>query len=212
VRLYLSSFRLGDRTDELVSLVYSPARALVVANAVDVYADEERRRQGVAREIAALRSLGFKASELDLRAYLEDHPRLLNVLACCQLLWVRSGNTFALRYLFARTHLDAALQRALAKDELVYGGYGAGVIVLQKSLRGAELIDDPHVVQRTYAAQPIWEGLGIIKYAVVPHFGSSNNAQAASLLRLAAYYRNANVPYRTLRDGEVIVVEQGVER
>jgi dipeptidase E len=69
VRLYLSSFRMGDHPEHLAALVGEGGRsAVVIANAMDD-APPDARRAGVELELAALAGLGFDAVELDLRDY-----------------------------------------------------------------------------------------------------------------------------------------------
>jgi hypothetical protein len=81
VRLYLSSFRLGDHPEYLRALVGDGSRrTVVIANAMDD-APEEIRHAGVERELAALGELGFDAAELDLRDYFDDEQRLRRELA-----------------------------------------------------------------------------------------------------------------------------------
>jgi dipeptidase E len=191
----------------LAALVKKPGRTLVIANAVDAYADDERRRAGVEREIAQLGALGLPATELDLRDYLDDPTPLPGLLDSCDLLWVRGGNTFVLLYLFRRTGLDRLVLDALARDSVVYGGYSAGVLVLQHTLTGAELVDDPDAVRRLYAAEPVWDGLGLIEYAVVPHYESPGHPETEACGRLAEHYRATGVAHRTLRDGQAIVID-----
>lgn len=59
VRLYLSSFRMGDHPEHLVALVGQHSRrAVVVANAMDD-APPDLRRAGTGLELAALADLGF---------------------------------------------------------------------------------------------------------------------------------------------------------
>jgi len=69
VRLYLSSFRMGDHPEHLMGLVGGDGRRkVVIANAMDD-APPEVRRAGVELELAALADLGVDAAELDLRDY-----------------------------------------------------------------------------------------------------------------------------------------------
>ena len=58
VRLYLSSFRIGDHPEELVRLAGPGARVAVIANACDAQTASERLA-AVERETAALRALGL---------------------------------------------------------------------------------------------------------------------------------------------------------
>jgi dipeptidase E len=66
VRLYLSSFRLGDHPDLSLDLAGSGRRAAVIANAMDV-APDDVRRAAVERELVDLRTLGFESDEVDVR-------------------------------------------------------------------------------------------------------------------------------------------------
>jgi dipeptidase E len=61
VRVYLSSFRMGEHPEYLTALVGDDSRrAVVIANAMDD-APEDIRRADVERERAALGELGFDA-------------------------------------------------------------------------------------------------------------------------------------------------------
>ncbi len=208
MRLYLSSFRMGDHPERLVGMLEPAARAAVVANACDVYPTEDRR-QGVDREVRALGELGVEAEELDLRAYFGERRRLAIDLARYQLVWVRGGNTFVLRHALAESGADAILTDFLARDAVVYGGYSAGVCVLAPSLRGLEIADEPGAVQATYGVPATWQGLGLLAYAVVPHYRSPGHPETEACERLAEHYRVAGVRYQTLRDGQAIVVNSG---
>jgi dipeptidase E len=95
----------------------------------------------------------------------------------------------------------------LARDAIAYAGYSAGVCVLTPSLRGLELVDDPDAVSTTYGDSPIWAGLGILDYAVVPHVDSPDHPESEACGRVAALYRKSGVPHRNLRDGEVLVID-----
>ena len=97
VRMYLSSHRLGDHPEQLLTLLRTPGPVAVIANALDA-APAEIRARGVHDELAALRDLGLTAEELDLRDYFPDHQRLADTLAGYQLVWLRGGNAFVLRY------------------------------------------------------------------------------------------------------------------
>ena len=68
MRMYLSSFRMGDHPERLVELLDPPEPAAVIANAIDGASDDDRR-EGVERELGALAELGLDAEELDLRDY-----------------------------------------------------------------------------------------------------------------------------------------------
>lgn len=115
-----------------------------------------------------------------------------------------------LRHALAESGADAILTDLLARDAVVYGGYSAGVCVLAPSLRGLEIVDEPGAVSATYGVPAIWDGLGLLEYAVVPHYRSPGHPETEACERLAEHYRAAGVPHRTLRDGQAIVIDSGM--
>jgi hypothetical protein len=107
VRLYLSSFRMGDHPEHLVALTGGDSRRrVVIANAMDD-APPQVRRAGVELELAALAGLGLDAVELDLCGYFGQEQRLRRDLAGVSMAWLRGGNVFMLRYALYRSGADA---------------------------------------------------------------------------------------------------------
>jgi dipeptidase E len=206
LRLYLSSFRMGDHPEHLTALVGDDdRRTVVIANAMDD-APADIRRAGVERELAALGELGFDAAELDLRDYFDDRQRLGRELAGVALAWLRGGNVFMLRYALQRSGGDTVFSDLLARDALVYAGYSAGPCVLSPSLRGLEAVDDADAVMRVYGAEPVWAGLGVLDKAFVPHYRSPGHPETTGLGLVAARYRAGGVPHLTLQDGQALVI------
>ncbi|MGW6026239.1 Type 1 glutamine amidotransferase-like domain-containing protein [Streptomyces sp. NPDC055099] len=210
MRMYLSSFRLGDHPEQLLGLLEGAGarpEIAVIANAVDGQ-PEDARKAGVEREIAALESLGLRPSELDLRD-LFDRPEAEAEAALSRFpaLWVRGGNSFMLRYALARSGADAAVTALLERDALVYAGYSAGACVLAPSLSGLDACDDPDVVPGTYGDPAVWDGLGLLDHAVVPHVDSPGHPETEACGVVAANYRAAGVAHRTLRDGQALVID-----
>lgn len=207
MRLYLSSYGLGRHPEYLTALVGDGGRrAVVIANALDDM-PEDVRRIGVDCEIAALSRLGFDAVELDLHGYFDDEARLRRDLAGVALAWLRGGNTFMLRYALARSGGDVVFRDLLAADALVYAGYSAGLCVVSPTLRGIEAVDDADAVTRIYGTEPVWEGLAILDEAFVPHYQSTWHPQAAAIDLTAQRYRAEGIPHRTLRDGQVLLID-----
>ena len=203
MRLYLSSFRMGDHPEHLTGLVGGDGRRkVVIANAMDD-APPDVCRAGV--ELAALADLGLDAAELDLRDYFGQQQRLHRDLAGACLAWLRGGNVFMLRYALSRSGADAVFRELLAADALVYAGYSAGPCVLSPSLRGLELVDDPGAVPRSYGALPVWDGLAVLE-AFVPHYRSPGHPETAAIELVVARYRADGVAHRTLHDGQALLI------
>jgi dipeptidase E len=206
VRLYLSSFLMGDHPEHLRTLVGEDDRgAVVIANALD-NAPAEARRNRVGRELVALSDLGFDAAELDLRDYFGQQQRLRDDLAKIAMAWLTGGNVFLLRYALSRSGADAAFRDLLAADALVYAGYSAGPCVLANSLRGLDAVDDVGAVTQIYGAEPVWDGLGLLDEAFVPHYQSPGHPETAAMEVVVARYRAEGTAYRTLHDGQALVV------
>jgi dipeptidase E len=210
MRLYLSSFRMGDHPERLVSLLGRGRSAAVIANAIDD-ASAQEREDGLRRELDALAAFDIDAEELDLRDYFERPDRLPDDLRRYGLVWLRGGNVFLLRYALAASGADRVLVALLEQDALVYGGYSAGPCVLGPTLRGFELVDDPDEVRRIYGVPPISDGLAVLDYVIVPHVDSPEHPETERCAALAERLRIDGVPYRTLRDGEAIVVDGSEE-
>lgn len=209
MRLYLSSFRLGDQSDVLVELVRRTERRLavaVIANACDV-GERARRAEAVALELVALTGLGLEPFEIDLRDYDATSNALARDLADCGAMWVRGGNVFTLRHAMATSGADTVIPQLIADDALVYAGYSAGGCALAPSLRGLEHCDPTAEVRELYGADPTWDGLGVLDRAFVPHLDSPGHPETVLLGEVAAAYRRDDVPFWGLRDGQVLLVD-----
>lgn len=203
MKLYLSSFRIGSKAAELQTLVGTNKRTAVIANAAD-YKTPDERREKVAAEIADLQQLGFHPHELDLRDYF-GKPQLLETdLAAYGLLWVRGGNVFTLRKAMTLSGFDTVIGTLLSQG-VVYAGYSAGSCVTGPTLHGLELCDPLDVIPEGYPAEPIWKGLQLIDYTIIPHY-RSEHPESPIIDNVVTYYDQHQLPYKPLRDGEVITV------
>jgi dipeptidase E len=204
MRLYLSSFRLGDKPDELVRLFGRGSRVAVIANATDFLSEKERIIK-VRTEYDLLRNLGFEIEEIDLRDYFSKEDDLRMRLNNFDAVWVRGGNVFLLRRAFYQSGMDQIIKDLLENNLIAYGGYSAGVCVLSPTLRGLDLVDEPYEVPAGYESDVIWDGLGVLPYSVAPHY-RSDHPESADVDKVVTYLVENNIPFKPLRDGEVITV------
>src|SRR5919109_5303802 len=107
MRLYLSSFKLGNRPDRLVSLIGPGKAVAVIMNALDNFPDD--RAQWLAGQIDALAGLGLAATELDLRRYFDRPGELASLLPRFDAVWINGGNAFLLRSAMRRSGFDEAI-------------------------------------------------------------------------------------------------------
>jgi dipeptidase E len=202
MKLYLSSFRLGDRADVLMEM--AAGRVLgVVPNALDHVA-EETRATWHAGALAEVRALGIGAETLDLQDYFGRTDALERRLREIGGVWVTGGNAFVLRQAMQLSGFDTLLPDGVGSG-FVYAGYSAGVCVLAPSLDGLQHVDDPDACPYP-GSQTVWEGLGVLDHLILPHY-KSNHPESEAIDREVAYCRARGIPFRTLRDGEVIVVD-----
>ncbi|HWZ65395.1 MAG TPA: Type 1 glutamine amidotransferase-like domain-containing protein [Patescibacteria group bacterium] len=205
MRLYLSSFRNGNKPEELLKLIGDGRRTAVIFNAVD-FKSKADRAADYAAEAERLKSIGLEPTEIDLRHYFGKSDELKKTLSNYDLIWVRGGNVFVLRRAFKQSCADTVIKELLANDTVAYGGYSAGVDILQPHLHGIELVDPPEVVPEDYDAEIIWECLDLLPYCVAPHY-KSDHPESADVDKVVAYYIENHVPFIALHDGEAIVIE-----
>jgi dipeptidase E len=206
MKLYLSSYRAGNNPKQLENLFKKGKKVAVIPNALDVYTDIERRQQSLKREMDRLTGLALEPEVLDLRDYFDKKEQLNIKMESFDGLWVLGGNTFVLRRAFRESGLDEWLESTRNSSEFVYAGYSAGICVLTKDLKNIELMDDPNVNPEGYPPGLIYDGLGIIDFAIVPHFESDHpETEAAS--RQVEYLISNNIEYKTLKDGDVLIIE-----
>lgn len=206
MRLYLSSYRIGDAPKELLALVGKGRRVLVIMNALDSI-DKQERSLKLTGEKADLNKLGFQTEELDLRDYFSNKNKeeLINSLSQTDLLWVRGGNIFVLMRAMHQSGFDKLVPELLKKDSFTYGGYSAGAIALTGSLKGLELVDNPNDIPEGYESKIVWNGIGLVDFSIAPHY-KSDHRESEAIERVIKYYKKHNVPYKALRDGQVIVI------
>ncbi len=148
VKLYLSSFRLGQNRGVLRDLVGRAGRAALVFNACDVYGDS--RHRNLERETEDIASLGFECGELDLRSYFGDFEGLRTRLDTYDLIWVVGGSSFVLARAMTQSRFGQAVSKPLDDGRLVYAGYSAGICVATPDLEGIRLVDEPDVLPDGY--------------------------------------------------------------
>jgi dipeptidase E len=102
---------------------------------------------------------------------------------------------------------DAAATR-IQTNGLTYAGYSAGACVTGPDLEGIHLMDDPAVIPEGYDPSIPTDTLGWIPLRIVPHWRSDHpEAPAAEIA--SSYMEQQGLAHRTIRDGQVVVINQG---
>jgi len=117
------------------------------------------------------------------------------------------GNVFLLRRAMEQSSFDKLIIDMLKDNSIVYGGFSAGSCVTGKTLHGIELVDNPNDVTEGYNSEIIWDGLGLIDFSIVPHY-KSDHKESTEVEKVVDYYNAHNMPYKTLSDGDAIVISK----
>ena len=208
MRLYLSSYRLGNHIDQLLKLVGPGRRVAIIENALDYIpaADQQVYKQQKYDIFEVFESLGFEPYPLDLRKYFPQNKDIAPVLEDFDLIWAIGGNAFLLNRAMYQSGFDKALTKLLEVDKVAYGGWSAGICVMAPTLRGIDLCDKPEQIVEGYQIDIRWEGLGIVDSVLVPHY-RSDHPEAPMMEEVVAYLEEQEISYKTLRDGDVWIFE-----
>lgn len=208
MKLYLSSFKLGQEKNRILELAGSNLRTAYISNALDFADGSDWQVKFTQDDIDLLKELGLEVENFDLRKYFDGSLDLEKALDKFGVIWVSGGNVFVLRQAMHLSGFDKVLKKLWQKKaNLLYGGYSAGVCVLTDSLKGLDLVDS--VEHKVYGQEQkiIWEGLGLLDYAIVPHY-NSEHPESSEVGKVAQMYEQTGVKHHKLRDGETIIVEQ----
>jgi len=208
MRLYLGSYKpreTGEDFSRCIRMIGDKKKAAIIMNALDYSDDLPRVNNGFNDTARFLKSFGLQPYRLNLRDYFDKPKELAEQLNDVGLIFVYGGNDFLLRKAFAQSGLDKLLPELL-RQGIVYAGFSAGCCVLAPTLKGYELVDDPGASVEKYDDEIIWDGLGLVPYSVVPHY-RSDHAEADDVEKVVEYMKKNNIPYKTLRDGEAIVID-----
>lgn len=191
-------------------LIGGNKRTAIIMDAQD-NALPEARAERLQREIENLTNLGLQPEELDLRNYFGKAEELKAAIADFGYFWVRGGNVFLLRRAYKQSGFDNLLIELLQNDRVAYGGFSAGICVLAPSLKGIELVDPKDDVSEGYDKAVVWDGLGVLGYAIAPHY-KSDHPESADIDKCVDYFKGNGIPHKTLRDGEAIVINGDEEK
>lgn len=207
MKLYLSSYKLGNETENLKEWIAEKgSHIIVIPNALDMFSDSERKTKGIEEKCDELKELGFTPEVFDLRSYFGNPKDLRDRLLNCNAFYVLGGNVFVLRTAMKLSGFDEFLKEISVLPNYLYSGFSAGICVLAKDLHGIHLADDEKQDPYNYGTI-IWDGVGLIDYMPVPHYDTPNHPESYLMFDVVKYLNENNLPYKTLRDGDVIINE-----
>ncbi len=194
MKMYLSSFRLGDCPEKLADLFGANKKIGVVANATEDIQTSKERVVKVYNEIEWLTDLGLLADEIDLREYFGNEQALMERIDNYGGVWVRGGNSINIRRAALYSGFDNIILNKNKDENFVYARYSAGICLLTPDLHGIDLCDNPDFIPAGYKSEIIWEGLGILKYYVAPHYRTPNHPESPYIEKTVDYYITHNMP------------------
>jgi dipeptidase E len=205
MKFYISSFKIGDVPNRLVDLFNDEKTIAYISNALD-FAKPESKQKHVDWDINDLTLAGFEVMPIDLKDYFGKQEEFQTVFEHVQGVYVSGGNTYDLRRAMQLSGFDDILIDTLLPTNFVYAGYSAAGCVLSKTLKGYDIVDDPNL--HTFGDyETMWEGLGIIDWQFAPHFDSDHH-ESEEVNKEIEYCEQHGMPYKKLRDGEVIIFEK----
>jgi dipeptidase E len=70
-------------------------------------------------------------------------------------------------------------------------------------------MDEPGALAPGYTdVAPIWEGLGLVPFGIIPHWDSEHR-EAEAAARAVAQAEASGISFRALRDGDVLMCDNG---
>lgn len=206
MKFYLSSYKIGNDPKKLLDLFSTNKRVDYIPNALDfTKVDLQRRETHIKNDIGDLVALGLQVELLDLKEFFNKKELLQEKLSELGGVFISGGNTFILRQAMKLSGLDTILHEYKNREDFVYAGYSAAGCVLSPSLNEYAIVDDATDLPYAEQKETIWEGLNLIDYAFLPHF-DSDHPESNSIHKELNYCIKNTISYRTLRDGEAIVI------
>lgn len=209
MKLYLSSYKTGNQTEELKKWIEDHGNKIcLIPNAKDYLPDGERKTNSIQSDINELSELGFDVTVISLKDYFDNKEELINKLKEFNAFYVIGGTAFGLRQAMYLSGFDEYLKTIENDPNYLYAGYSAGICVLAKDMHGLEPCDDPNI--NPYGIDPMWNGLGYFDYIFLPHY-KSDHKETKLIDDCVEYCNKNNIKYKTLRDGDVIIHQLGSE-
>ena len=209
MKFYLSSYKLGNEVKRLTGLMPKKNRKIgYIPNALDLTkANPERRKTHVKADVDSLKKIGLKVEVIDLKKYFKKQEKLRKKLDKLGGVWVSGGNVFVLRQAMKLSGFDRILKGLIARKDFLYGGYSAAGCVLSPSLKAYEIVDEATDTPYKGQKKIIWKGIGLIRYAFLPHF-NSRHPESENISKEVEYCKKNKIRYKAIKDGEVIIFEK----
>jgi dipeptidase E len=207
MKLYLSSYKIGDEAETLKKFFSDNKTVGYIPNAFDFTGvDPQKKHSHIQMDIASLKDLGLDVQLIDLKEYFGKKDLLQKKLTTLGGIWVSGGNVFVLRQAMKLSDLDELLKEFSKRKDFVYGGYSAAGCVLSKTLDAYQIVDDATDTPYENMKETVWNGIGLIDFVFLPHV-NSDHPESFDISKEVQYCIEHHLPYKTLRDGDVLIIE-----
>lgn len=212
MKFYLSSYKFGNDYNQLTRMLPKGAKIGHINNSRDwLCVNEENKKKSLIEEMLFLENLGFKCEHLDLKDYFGKEEFLNKKLDELDGIWVCGGNTFVLRQAMKLSGFDIIFKDLLRRKDFFWGGYSAGICILCDSLKYIDQVDDANNFPYKEINIPIYEGLGVFNYALLPHYKSNHEESELIEKEVERCIKNKWF-FKVLKDGEVLILDNNFEK
>ena len=210
MKLYLSSYKLGNKTEFLKKWIEENDNSIVlITSARDAKEQNDIEKQKIKDNIKMLENIGFKVTKISLKKYFNKKTELKEILKQYHAFCVIGGNVFVLRQAMKLSGLDEYIKEISNEEEYLYIGYSAGSCVLSPTLKCLDLVDEPI---NPYNDEPvIYDGINLINYVFVPHY-KSNHKESERIDKAIIELNKNKIKYKTFSDGDVILEDTKKEK
>jgi len=207
MKLYLSSYKFGNDYKSLKNILKKGAKIGHINNSRDwIGVNEKNKQDALIEEMTFLENLGFDCEHLDLKKYFGQEDILKTKLEQLDGVWVCGGNTFVLRQAMRLSGFDNIFKQLQKNKDFFWGGYSAGICILSDSLKYIDQVDDSDNLPYEEIKSPIYEGLGIFNFALLPHYKSEHHESEMIEKEVERCIKNKWL-FKALKDGEVLILE-----
>src|SRR5690606_19649258 len=106
---------------------------------------------------------------------------------------------------------DIIFKDLLRRKDFFWGGYSAGICILCDSLKYIDQVDDANNFPYKEINIPIYEGLGVFNYALLPHYRSDHEESELIEKEVERCIKNKWL-FKVLKDGEVFIFDNDFDK
>lgn len=207
MKLYLSSYKLGNETEKLKELIkITNGKFGYIPNALDYTdADQLDTKQHCEKDMKDLSQYGATVKILDLKKYFGKENELRIKIRSLGGVYVSGGNTFVLRQAMKISGMDKIILETMKRNDFLYIAYSAGVCLLSPLMDSYAITDNAKDFPYPEIKEQIWEGLSILNFIFQPHY-HSDHPETQSTDKEIQYCVENKILFKAYKDGEVLIL------